>query len=88
MCKQRAPVYSQISTQRNPPPAFFLCVPGLNVLDYWPLPDIPLGSTPATGAAVLGSPTASDLHDLNHTPNEPELPAVISTPFTCVRNHC
>ena len=49
--------------------------------------DIPLGSTPAIGAAVLGSPTASDLYDLNQTPNKPELPAVTPTHSKCLGDH-
>jgi hypothetical protein len=49
--------------------------------------DIPSGSTPATGDAVLGSPNAVQSHDLNQTHDEPEFPAVISTPLTGVGTH-
>ena len=49
--------------------------------------DIPSGSIPATGDAVLGSQNAVQSYDLNQTPNEPEFTAVISTPLPGVGTH-
>ena len=74
---------SEAAGAKTPTRTAAIC--SLNAL--WEATDIPLGSTPATGDAVLGSQNALQTHDLNQTPPEPELSADISMPSTCVRDH-
>ena len=74
---------SEAEGAKTPPRTAATCSP--NALRV--APDIPLGSTPAAGDAVLGSQNAFKTHDLNQTPPEPELSADISMPSTCVRDH-